>query len=207
MPGQRGAKRGLHMTDTLAIEKQSLRRQMGAVRTQAFAAHGLEGRVGAANARLSHWLKARLSVALGDTVLSGYMPMRSEIDPLPAMSAHPGPVCVPVIVAKAQPLEFHRWTGEGDMIEGQFKALIPAARDPLTPQAMIVPLLAFDRFGYRLGYGGGFYDRTLQGLRAQSPVLAIGFAFDEQETATVPRDATDQRLDAIITPTRVIEIT
>jgi 5-formyltetrahydrofolate cyclo-ligase len=62
-----------------------------------------------------------------------------------------------------------------------------------------VPLLAFDARGYRLGYGGGFYDRTLEGLRARGPVLAIGFAFAAQEVAEVPIDATDQRLDMIVT--------
>ena len=64
---------------------------------------------------------------------------------------------------------------------------------------LIVPLLAFDARGYRLGYGGGFYDRTLEGLRAQGPVTAIGFAFAAQEVAEVPIEATDQRLDVIVT--------
>ncbi|PZX46653.1 5-formyltetrahydrofolate cyclo-ligase [Roseinatronobacter thiooxidans] len=192
------------MADPVSEAKHSLRQRVSAQRAQVFHAPQAETLVRNANSRLMQFLKAHFADAPGQTVISGYMPMRSEIDPLPTMSAHSGPVCVPVIVAKAHPLEFHRWTPEGEMVAGQFKALIPAARDPLTPQAMIVPLLAFDRFGYRLGYGGGFYDRTLQGLREQGAVLAIGFAFDEQEVAEVPRDATDQRLDAIVTPSRVI---
>jgi len=192
------------MADPVSEAKHTLRQRISAQRAQVFHAPQAEALVQRANVRLTQWLKTHFADTLGQTVISGYMPMRSEIDPLPTMAAHSGPVCVPVIVAKAQPLEFHRWTQEGEMVEGQFKALIPAARDPLTPQAMIVPLLAFDRFGYRLGYGGGFYDRTLQGLREQAAVVAIGFAFDEQEVAEVPRDATDQRLDAIVTPSRVI---
>jgi 5-formyltetrahydrofolate cyclo-ligase len=64
---------------------------------------------------------------------------------------------------------------------------------------LIVPMLAWDRRGYRLGYGGGFYDRTLEGLRAKGPVLAIGFAFAAQEVEAVPTEPTDQRLDAVVT--------
>lgn len=192
------------MTENLSMEKHALRQRMTVQRAQAFGALGAEQRMRAANARLTQWLAEQFSGGLEAVVLSGYMPMRNEIDPLPAMRAHPGPVCVPVIVAKAQPLDFHRWQPDGDMVAGQFKALIPTARDALTPQALIVPLLAFDRAGYRLGYGGGFYDRTLQRLRKNGPVLAVGFAFCEQETEFVPRDATDQRLDAIITPSEVI---
>jgi 5-formyltetrahydrofolate cyclo-ligase len=132
-------------------------------------------------------------------ILSGYMPMRTEIDPLPAMAAHPGPVCVPVIVGKAQPLRFREWSPGCTMTPGEFGALIPADGAWLDPQILIVPLLAFDARGYRLGYGGGFYDRTLQALRARGPVLAIGFAFAAQEVAEVPIDDTDQRLDMIVT--------
>lgn len=192
------------MIDTVTTQKTELRQRMAELRGQAFHASGASARIASANMRLTRWLEARLTGEFGQVVLSGYMPMRSEMDPIPAMTAHPGPVCVPVIVAKAQPLEFHRWTPEAEMIEGQFKARIPVAREPLTPQVLIVPLLAFDRAGFRLGYGGGFYDRTLQGLRAGGSVLAVGFAFDEQEVAHIPHDATDQPLDAIVSPSGVI---
>jgi 5-formyltetrahydrofolate cyclo-ligase len=132
-------------------------------------------------------------------VLSGYMPMRSEIDPLPAMAVHPGPVGVPVIVAKASPLRFREWSPGCKLVEGAFKALIPEEGAWLEPEVLIVPMLAWDRRGYRLGYGGGFYDRTLEGLRARGPVLAVGFAFAAQEVDAVPVDAFDQRLDAVVT--------
>lgn len=132
-------------------------------------------------------------------VLSGYMPMRSEIDPLPAMAAHQGPVGVPVIMGKAMPLKFREWSPGVKLVEGAFKALIPEEGAWVEPEVLIVPLLAFDARGYRLGYGGGFYDRTLELLRARGPVLAVGFAFSAQEVAAVPIDATDQRLDAVVT--------
>jgi 5-formyltetrahydrofolate cyclo-ligase len=137
------------------------------------------------------------------SVLAGYMPMRTEIDPLPAMAAHTGPVGVPVIVGKAMPLQFRAWSPGAPMVEGAFKALIPASGDWVVPEVLIVPLLAFDARGYRLGYGGGFYDRTLEGLRARGPVLAVGYAFAAQEVDEVPTDATDQRLDALVTETGV----
>lgn len=132
-------------------------------------------------------------------VLSGYMPMRSEIDPLPAMAAHQGPVGVPVIPGRDQPLRFREWSPGCALVEGTFKALVPAEGAWLEPEVMIVPLLAFDRRGYRLGYGGGFYDRTLELLRTRHPVLAIGFAFAAQEMEEVPTEPTDQRLDAVVT--------
>ena len=131
--------------------------------------------------------------------LAGYMPMRTEIDPLPAMAAHQGPVGVPVIMGKEVALKFREWSPGCMMQAGEFGALIPAEGAWITPAVLIVPLLAFDALGYRLGYGGGFYDRTLEGLRAAAPVTAIGFAFCAQEVDAVPIDATDQRLDMIVT--------
>lgn len=131
--------------------------------------------------------------------LSGYMPMRTEIDPVPAMAAHQGPVGVPVIMAPATPLRFREWSPGCAMMEGAFKAFIPVEGAWIEPEVLIVPLLAFDARGYRLGYGGGFYDRTLQALRAQRPTIAIGFAFAAQQVPEVPVDAFDQRLDAVVT--------
>lgn len=131
--------------------------------------------------------------------LSGYMPMRTEIDPLPAMARHPGPVGVPVILAPATPLRFRLWTPDSAMVTGDFGALIPAEGPWVEPQVMIAPLLAFDARGFRLGYGGGFYDRTVQALRLRHKVTVIGFAFAAQEVEEVPIDENDQRLDAIVT--------
>ena len=131
--------------------------------------------------------------------LAGYMPMRTEIDCLPAMAAHRGPVGVPVIAGPAMPLLFHRWHKDARMVPGTFGALIPEGGEAVEPDVLIVPLLAFDRRGFRLGYGGGFYDRTLEGLRARKSILAIGFAYEAQEMDEVPIEPTDQPLDLIVT--------
>lgn len=139
-------------------------------------------------------------------VLAGYMPMRTEISPMAAMTmmARTSPVCVPVIQGKGLPLRFARWTPEGGMVAGEFGAMVPAVSDWLEPEVLIVPLVGFDRRGGRLGYGGGFYDRTLEALRARGPVLAVGFAFAAQEAAALPLEQTDQPLDLIVTEREVI---
>lgn len=138
--------------------------------------------------------------------IAGYMPIRTEIDPRPAMieaSAH-GVVGVPVIVSEGAPLRFARWEPDMPMVNGEFGARIPADPVFLEPEIVIVPLVAFDKNGGRLGYGGGFYDRTLEHLRAKGPTLAIGFAYSVQETEALPLEATDQHLDAIITERSLI---
>jgi 5-formyltetrahydrofolate cyclo-ligase len=174
---------------TLADVKSAARAAAFAARKTAFAA----GQGQAAE------LLADYLAAFRGRNLAGYMPMRTEIDPLTAMAAHQGPVGVPIIMAAATPLRFREWTPGCAMVEGAFKAYVPVDGAWIEPDVLIVPLLAFDARGYRLGYGGGFYDRTLQGLRARHPVIAVGFAFAAQEVAEVPIDATDQQLDAIIT--------
>jgi 5-formyltetrahydrofolate cyclo-ligase len=133
--------------------------------------------------------------------LSGYMPMRTEIDPLPVMTAKAayGPVCVPVIIGPGQALRFRQWTPGCALVEGGFKAMIPADGDWITPRVLIVPLVAFDARGGRLGYGGGFYDRTLEGLRAAGPVVAIGYAWAAQRADGLPLEETDQPLDMVVT--------
>lgn len=167
-----------------------------AARTAAFAARKAAFAAGQGQAAE---LLADVLAAQRGAVLAGYMPMRTEIDPLPAMAAHQGPVGVPVIIGKAMPLKFREWSRGSVMVAGAFGALIPEEGAWVEPQVLIVPLLAFDARGYRLGYGGGFYDRTLEGLRARGPVLAVGFAFAAQEVAEVPVEATDQPLDMIVT--------
>lgn len=132
-------------------------------------------------------------------VLAGYMPIRTEIDPLPAMAAHVGQVCVPVIDAPGLPLGFRFWTPSTRMVEGAYGAKIPEEGPWLVPDVVILPLVAFDRRGFRLGYGGGYYDRTLERLRASRPVLAVGFAFSAQELPEVPTEPVDQPLDALVT--------
>lgn len=140
--------------------------------------------------------------------LAGYMPIRSEIDPLPVMAeaaAH-GPVAVPVIQGEGQPLKFSRWSPDGPLRAGPFGAQVPQVDDFFDPEILIVPLVAFDRKGGRLGYGGGFYDRTLEQLRAQRATLAIGFAFATQQTDALALEPTDQPLDLIVTEHEVIDL-
>jgi 5-formyltetrahydrofolate cyclo-ligase len=175
---------------TLAAHKDAARKAAFARRKQA---HGLgQGTAG----YLSEVLAGYRGVPL-----AGYMPMRTEIDPLAAMaeaSAY-GPVGVPVIIGAGQALKFREWTPEAAMIAGEFGALIPEAGQWITPEIVIVPLVAFDLGGGRLGYGGGFYDRTLESLRAERPTLAIGFAYANQEAHDLPLEPTDQPLDMIVT--------
>ena len=177
-----------------AADKAEARRAAFARRKAAFAA----GQGQAAE------ILADLLAGQGGRALAGYMPMRTEIDPLPAMAHYPGPVGVPVIPGRDQPLRFREWTPGCAMVPGDFGALIPAEGAWIEPEVLIVPLLAWDRRGYRLGYGGGFYDRTLEALRAKGPRLAIGFAFAAQEVEAVPIDATDQRLDMVVTEQGVV---
>ena len=194
---QNGADRAGHLVYLGAkLGEADMTDPKAAARTAAFARRKVAFSAGQGQA--AEILADVLSAHQGKA-LAGYMPMRTEIDPLPAMSAHQGLVGVPVIMAAATPLKFREWGPGVAMVAGEFGALIPAEGAWVTPQVVIVPLLAFDSRGFRLGYGGGFYDRTLQGLRAKGPVLAIGFAFAAQEVDAVPTDDFDQRLDLIVT--------
>ena len=175
---------------TLADEKTSARRAAVALRQ---AVHGL-GREAAAQAALAAFL-----APWAGRPLAGYLPIRTEIDPLPVMAAWAGPVAVPVIQGKGLPLRFREWRPECEMTTGPFGVRVPTGTDEVIPDVLIVPLLAFDRMGGRLGYGGGFYDRTLAHLRQVGPVMAVGFAYAAQEMAVLPRDVFDAPLDAIVT--------
>ncbi|UFM63680.1 5-formyltetrahydrofolate cyclo-ligase [Paracoccus sp. MA] len=157
---------------------------------------------GGDDAALTRNLTAALAPHRGK-VLAGYWPMRGEADPHPAMAIHDGPVCLPVVIGPAQPLEFRAW--DGRLEPGRFGTSHPPADSPvLRPEVLIVPLAGFDRAGHRLGYGGGFYDRTLAQLRAGAPVVAIGLAYAVQEIRAIPAEPTDQPLDLIVTDGGVI---
>jgi 5-formyltetrahydrofolate cyclo-ligase len=134
-------------------------------------------------------------------VVSGYLPIRTEANPLPAMErlAASNTVCVPVIAGKGRPLVFREWRPGCRLVEGPFRVMVPETGAWCTPDLLIVPMLAFDARLYRLGYGGGFYDRTLATLRAAGPVQALGFAYAAQEDDALPVEPTDQPLDALVT--------
>lgn len=142
------------------------------------------------------------AVCRSGAVVSAYWPRAGEIDCRPLMHDLAGRgcrVCLPIVVAKSQPLQFRAWGGTADeLVPGPFGVCEPPATAALvTPQVLLVPLLAFDGRGIRLGYGGGYYDRTLAGLRA----TAIGLAFAAQRVAELPRGPYDQALDWIVTDT------
>lgn len=161
---------------------------------------------------------ARAADALADAVLgaglgiagpvAGYWPLRAELDvrPLLRRLADIGiGTCLPAMVEPGAPLAFRRWR-EGDaLVCGSFGVMEPAAAHTVRPALVLVPLLAFDRTGRRLGYGAGFYDRTLAALRASGPpVMALGVAFAAQEVDAVPVDGYDQPLDGVATEGGVI---
>ena len=178
-------------------ELKAAARKAAFARRKAAHGAGLVGRAG----HLSEVLAGYRGVPL-----AGYMPIRTEINPLPAMeeaAAH-GPVGVPVITGEGQPLLFSQWEPGCVMKDGPFGAQIPAEDRFFEPEIVIVPLVAFDRNGGRLGYGGGFYDRTLEQLRARRATLAIGFAYAAQEAEDLPLEPTDQPLDMIVTEAGVI---
>ena len=183
------------MTDPVEI-KAVVRKAAFARRKVAF-----DARPPGAAAHLSEFLAGYRGVPI-----SGYLPIRTEIDPLPAMAeaAAYGPVGVPVIQGAGQALRFSRWAPEDALKDGPFGTKVPEVDDYLDPEILIVPLVAFDVQGGRLGYGGGFYDRTLESLRTKRQTLAIGFAFDAQEDDHLPLEATDQSLDVVITESRVL---
>jgi 5-formyltetrahydrofolate cyclo-ligase len=110
------------------------------------------------------------------------------------------PLCLPVIVRKGEPLVFREWR-PGDPLEDRPFGLKepPASVPEVEPDLLFTPLAAFDAAGRRLGYGGGFYDRTLAKLRAKRPTLAIGLAFSAQEVENVPVFDYDQPIDGILT--------
>ena len=178
--------------------KADLRAAMRALRAEAQAA----ARPGVAG-RLSEVL-----AGYAGKPVSGYWPIQTEIDPRPALAeaAARGPVGLPVVEGDGVPLSFRLWEPGAEMEIGAFGAAIPAEPRPMVPELVILPMLAFDRAGGRLGYGGGFYDRTLARLREAGSVLAVGFAYAAQEVEAVPLEDTDMRLDMVVTEREVIDV-
>jgi 5-formyltetrahydrofolate cyclo-ligase len=134
--------------------------------------------------------------------------MRDEIDvrPLVGLVSSRSAICaLPVMSGKADPLIFRRWRPGDELVDASFGVKEPlASAPPIAPDIVIVPLLGFDAAGNRLGYGGGYYDRTLASLRAAGRALAVGVGYDEQETDRIPVHAGDMPLDMILTDRRTI---
>jgi 5-formyltetrahydrofolate cyclo-ligase len=140
----------------------------------------------------------------GSAVVSGFASLPDEFRVWPLLrrlhrEGHR--LALPVMQGKAKPLLFRAWAPGDALDRGVWGIGEPKADKPeLEPDILLVPLLAFDRWGWRLGYGGGFYDRTLQRLRALQPIVAVGLAFNEQRIDAVPHLDYDQRLDWVLTP-------
>ena len=179
-------------------DKRAARTRALARRAAAFAAHGP-----AAGASLAAHGLSFLDLAPG-AIVSGFSAIRDEIDAAPLLArlhAAGHPLGLPVMQGKGLPLVFRAWSPGDAMGTAQWDIAEPLPDKPvLEPDVVLVPLLAFDAAGHRLGYGGGFYDRTLARLRAIKPVVAVGVAYDELKVDAVPHRSYDQPLDWVLTP-------
>jgi 5-formyltetrahydrofolate cyclo-ligase len=187
--------------DPIESEKASLRRE-ALTRRNAIPA---DSRAAAALAIAERPLPFALPA---NAVASGFMPLKSEINPVPLMrklSDAGARLALPVVVGRGKPLVMRAFAF-GDMLaSGVWGIREPRRNAPeLKPDILLVPLLAFDRSGYRIGYGAGYYDLTIASLRSMKPVLAVGIAFAAQEVPQVPKTARDARLDLVLTEREVI---
>jgi len=181
---------------TIAAQKQTARNAAMAVRKAAHAA-------GAGEAAAGHVLAWLESVPEVRSV-SGYMPIHTELDIMPLMRALHGRgyvLSVPVIIGKAMPLRFRAWTPESQMVRGPFGAMVPESGDWLRPDLLLCPMLAFDACGQRMGYGGGFYDRSIAEL---APVRTLGFAYAAQQVESLPHEPTDMPLEGVATEAGIV---
>ncbi len=140
--------------------------------------------------------------------IAGYWPIACELDPRPSLEAvinAGGTAALPVVAGQGQVLLFRQWNPGDPLDPGPFGTAHPTSRaTAVAPDVLLLPLIAYDQTGHRLGYGAGYYDRTVQALRAQRQIIAIGLAYDEQEIDAVPIGSHDQRLDAIMTDRRAL---
>ena len=182
----------------MADEKRAERIRALARRAGAHALHGKDAAL-----RLAQNGLGFLPVASG-AIVSGFSAIRDEIDPgalLQRLAGEGLRLALPVMQGKGLPLLFRAWAPGDEMGSATWGIAEPLPSRPvLEPDVVLVPLLAFDTQGYRLGYGGGFYDRTLAGLRAKKPIVAVGVAYDELKVDAVPHLDYDQRIDWVLTP-------
>ena len=203
---RRSRHRGVHLSAALHDEKRRLRAE--AKRQRAAAADPVACR--RLCACLGEAIAERRIVLAPGASVSAYWPKGDEVDLRPAMTALSGqahPIGLPVVTGLGAPLLFRLWAPGDRLVEAGFGLMEPVAeRAEVTPEVLLMPLLAFDRRGMRLGYGGGFYDRTLAALydRGLAP-LAVGIAYAGQELPEVPFDSTDRPLDWVVTEIEVID--
>jgi len=144
------------------------------------------------------------------TIVSGFMPLKSEINTLPLLEKLAGAgasLALPVVVGRGKPLIMRAW-GWGEPLGGGVWGIRePRPEAPeVEPDILLVPLLAFDRRGQRIGYGAGYYDMTIARLRTRKPITAIGIAFAAQEVANVPANGFDAPLDLVLTEREVVDL-
>jgi 5-formyltetrahydrofolate cyclo-ligase len=186
----------------ISLQKKQLRREAGERRLICHAADAADGgKAGLAAA--GHFMAAVVNGAAPEMV-AAYWAVRDELATQPLLARlndSAVATCLPVVAQAAAPLVFRRWRPGAPMVNGVHDIPIPDEEAPeAVPVVLVVPMLAFDAVGYRLGYGGGYYDRTLQALRSSGgEVLAVGFAYEEQEIDDVPHDHLDQPLDWVVT--------
>jgi 5-formyltetrahydrofolate cyclo-ligase len=136
--------------------------------------------------------------------------LKSEINPVPLMrklADQGAQLALPVVAGRGQPLIMRAWSFGEPLDSGVWGIREPKADAPeVAPNILIVPLLAFDRTGNRIGYGAGYYDMTIAKLRAMKPTVAIGIAFAAQEIAEVPVTPRDARLDLVLTEREIIDL-
>jgi 5-formyltetrahydrofolate cyclo-ligase len=189
--------------DAISDQKKDLRRD-AQVRRDALPADVRKAAAEAIAAR-----EFPLRIARG-VIVSGFMPLKSEINPLPLMKALAdagAALALPVVAGRGKPLLMRAWRWGEELASGVWGIREPKPDAPeVDPDILLVPLLAFDRAGHRIGYGAGYYDMTIAGLRARKAVTAIGIAFAAQEVSTVPATPSDERLDLVLTEREVITI-
>ncbi len=149
-----------------------------------------------------------LTIAPG-TIVSGFSPMKTEINPIPLLRklADAGAqLALPAIAGRGKPLIMRAWDFGDPFKAGQWGIREPVPEAPeVAPDILIVPLACFDRAGHRIGYGAGYYDMTINALRAKKEVIAIGIAFAAQEIPRIPATDRDARLDLVLTEREVID--
>jgi 5-formyltetrahydrofolate cyclo-ligase len=163
-------------------------------------------RAAAAEALAAHGLPVAITAGM---IVSGYAPIRSEIDPTPLMlklATQGARLALPTVTARGVALTFRAWSPHDKMVQGSLGIPEPSpAAAELVPDLMLVPLAAFDRSGHRIGYGAGHYDYTFAHLRKLKTVIGIGVAFAVQEIAAVPALAHDVALDYVLTEVRTFD--
>jgi 5-formyltetrahydrofolate cyclo-ligase len=144
------------------------------------------------------------------TIVSGFSPLKTEINPLPLMrklAAAGATLALPVVQGRGKPLIMRAFTFGDALASGQWGIREPKPdAAEVAPDILLVPLLAFDRSGQRIGYGAGYYDMTITALRVRKPVAAVGIAYAEQEVVEVPSTPRDARLDLVLTEHEVIDL-